>query len=109
VGASPSPATIHRARVKLKDWAMEAATKAAETPTSRSQTRRTSEGATSKNLERDAPLLTKSRRPPRRERRRGWAAKYERIFEALRHLYRHRGEGERFCSRPKARLRRALR
>jgi len=38
VGASPSPATIHRAWVKLKDWAMEAAAKAAGKPTSWSQT-----------------------------------------------------------------------
>ncbi|MHA1595077.1 MAG: hypothetical protein ACTSXX_10105 [Candidatus Baldrarchaeia archaeon] len=58
-----------------------------------------------KTLERDALLLAKPRRPPRRGRRRGWAAKYERIFEDIKHFYRRRSEGGRFCSR----LRRALR
>ncbi|MHA1594149.1 MAG: transposase, partial [Candidatus Baldrarchaeia archaeon] len=160
VGASPSPATIHRARVKLKDWAMEAAAKAAGNPdllvadsTGIPHRRKgrhfkihflydvrsdlviaatATPGPTAdyqgyqkllhsvpeksvvladsayfgrsnfeKTLERDALLLAKPRRPPRRGRRRGWAAKYERIFEALRHLYRHRSEGERFCSRLK--------
>jgi len=167
VGASPSPATIHRAWVKLKDWAMEAAAKAAGKPdllvadsTGIPHRRKgrhfkihflydvrsdlviaatATSGSTAdyqgyqklllsvpeksvvladsayfgrsnfeKTLERDALLLAKPRRPPRRGRRRGWAAKYERIFEALRHLYRRRSEGERFCSRLKARLRRAL-
>ncbi|MHA1594558.1 MAG: hypothetical protein ACTSXX_07405 [Candidatus Baldrarchaeia archaeon] len=73
-----------------------------------SQARRTSEGATPKKPGKDAPLLTKPRRPPRWGRRQDWGAKYERIFEALKYLYRHRGEGERFCSRLKARLKRAL-
>ncbi|MHA1595952.1 MAG: hypothetical protein ACTSXJ_03540 [Candidatus Baldrarchaeia archaeon] len=60
-------------------------------------------------LERNALLLARPRRASRRGRRWGWGARYERVFEALRHIYRHRGEGERFCSRLKARLRSSLR
>gem|GEM_PF-4110473 len=39
----------------------------------------------------------------------GLSCRVRGVFEALRHLYRHRGEGGRFCSRLKARLRRSLR
>ncbi len=168
VGASPSPATIHRAWIRLKNWAMEAAAKIAGSPdllvadstgiphrrkgrhfkvhflydirsdivlaatatpgsTADIQGYRAllkfvpersavladsayfGRGIVEETLERNALLLARPRRPSRRGRRRGWAAKYERVFEALRHLYRHRGEGERFCSRLKARLRRSLR
>ena len=66
-------------------------------------------GVVEETLERNAFLLVKPRRPSRRGRRRGWTARYEGVFEALRHLHRHRSEGERFCSRLKARLKRSLR